>query len=66
MPKLVLISGPLYCHGWRSKAPEVYQAILQADKESRLQFEGHGNAIAQAYNHMILPLSNHQDKNILK
>src|SRR5256885_6428217 len=42
--------------------PESYQAVLDADKESQQRFSGHGSAIAQAYNHTILPLSNSRDK----
>jgi len=41
---------------------EVYEKVIQADRESRERFAGHGSAIAQAYNHMILPLANQQDK----
>jgi len=41
---------------------EVYQRILEADRKSRDRLNGHGNAIAQAYNHMILPLANERDK----
>jgi alpha-amylase/alpha-mannosidase (GH57 family) len=44
------------------KEPRVYRAILQADIESRKRFSGHGSAIAQAYNHIILPLANSRDK----
>jgi alpha-amylase/alpha-mannosidase (GH57 family) len=40
----------------------VYEKIIQADQQSRDRFSGHGSAIAQAYNHMILPLANQQDK----
>jgi alpha-amylase/alpha-mannosidase (GH57 family) len=43
-------------------APATYQAILDADRESRQRRSGHGNAIAQPYNHMILPLANRADK----
>jgi alpha-amylase/alpha-mannosidase (GH57 family) len=42
--------------------PQTYQAILTADKESQTYFGGHGSALAQAYNHMILPLANRRDK----
>ncbi len=42
--------------------PETYQAILDADKESMEKFGGHGSAIAQVYNHMIMPLSSRRDK----
>ena len=41
---------------------EVYQRILDADRKSCDRLNGHGNAIAQAYNHMILPLANQRDK----
>ena len=41
---------------------EVYQRILEADRLSCDRLEGHGNAIAQVYNHIILPLANEQDK----
>ncbi len=39
-----------------------YKAILDADKESVERFEGHGSAMAQVFNHMILPLANRRDK----
>lgn len=41
---------------------EVYQRILDADRKSCERLNGHGNAMAQAYNHIILPLSNELDK----
>ena len=41
---------------------ETYQRILAADRKSCERLNGHGNAIAQAYNHMILPLANERDK----
>jgi alpha-amylase/alpha-mannosidase (GH57 family) len=48
---------------WMEKfAPEVYDAIREADRQSREKFSGHGSALAQAYNHMILPLANSRDK----
>jgi len=42
--------------------PETYQAILEADKKSQLKYGGHGNAIAQVYNHIIMPLATLEDK----
>lgn len=54
--------GPTLLSWMEKKEPEVYQAILEADKLSQENFGGHGSAIAQAYNHMILPLANQRDK----
>ena len=48
---------------WMEKAdPQTYEAVLEADRESQKSFSGHGSALAQAYNHMILPLANRRDK----
>lgn len=41
---------------------EVYQRILEADRKSCDRLNGHGNAIAQVYNHIIMPLANARDK----
>lgn len=41
---------------------ETYQRILTADRLSCDRLNGHGNAIAQVYNHIILPLANPRDK----
>ncbi|HET8854736.1 MAG TPA: hypothetical protein VFM60_02320 [Salinimicrobium sp.] len=54
--------GPTLLAWMKTETPETYQAILQADKESQERFSGHGCAIAQAYNHMIMPLANQKDK----
>lgn len=40
----------------------VYQRILAADRHSCQRLNGHGNAIAQVYNHVIMPLANQRDK----
>jgi alpha-amylase/alpha-mannosidase (GH57 family) len=39
-----------------------YDRILKADRISAVLNHGHGNAIAQAYNHAILPLCNERDR----
>lgn len=54
--------GPTLLSWLQLKAPRVYQKILDADKASQNRFSGHGSALAQAYNHLILPLCNTQDK----
>ncbi|MGB6306042.1 MAG: DUF3536 domain-containing protein, partial [Acidobacteriaceae bacterium] len=38
------------------------QKIIEADRISMERFGGHGSAIAQVYNHLILPLASTQDK----
>ncbi|MEW6042337.1 MAG: DUF3536 domain-containing protein, partial [Elusimicrobiota bacterium] len=40
----------------------VYMAILEADRLSLNAHNGHGNAIAQIYNHVIMPLQTLKDK----
>ena len=54
--------GPTLLSWREEQAPEVYQAVLDADAESQERCSGHGSALAQAYNHMILPLANRRDK----
>jgi alpha-amylase/alpha-mannosidase (GH57 family) len=54
--------GPTLLSWMEQKSPSVYEAIRTADRESQQLFSGHGSAIAQAYNHMILPLATRQDK----
>ncbi len=47
---------------WLSdKAPRTYRMILDADKTSAQRYSGHGSAIAQVYNHIIMPLANKRD-----
>jgi alpha-amylase/alpha-mannosidase (GH57 family) len=49
--------------GWlESHSPEVYGAILEGDRWGRRRFAGHGTALAQAYNHVIMPLASHRDR----
>lgn len=54
--------GPTLLAWMEHEAPDTYEAILQADKDSQEHFSGHGSALAQVYNHMIMPLANQQDK----
>ena len=54
--------GPTLLSWMEKYVPKTYELILEADKESLLRFSGHGAAIAQVYNHMIMPLANQQDK----
>lgn len=52
--------GPTLFAWLAANAPITYARILAADRESLARL-GHGNAIAQAYNHVILPLAHPQD-----
>jgi len=54
--------GPTLLSWLEEHDVEVYQRILTADRLSAERLEGHGNAIAQVYNHVILPLANERDK----
>ncbi len=54
--------GPTLLSWIQRRKPEVYNKIINADKESQTHFDGYGSAIAQVYNHMIMPLANKRDK----
>jgi alpha-amylase/alpha-mannosidase (GH57 family) len=54
--------GPTLLSWLEQQDVEVYQRILAADRLSSERLNGHGNAIAQVYNHIILPLANERDK----
>ncbi|MFQ6035640.1 MAG: DUF3536 domain-containing protein [Sedimentisphaerales bacterium] len=54
--------GPTLLHWLALQAPDVYEKILEADRQSREVFSGHSTALACAYNHIILPLANTRDK----
>ena len=54
--------GPTLLSWMAENAPDSHDAILAADKQSQVKFSGHGSALAQPYNHIIMPLANHRDK----
>lgn len=54
--------GPTLLSWMETNEPDVYQKIIEADQESQQNFSGHGSALAQAYNHIIMPLANRRDK----
>jgi alpha-amylase/alpha-mannosidase (GH57 family) len=54
--------GPTLLSWLEEKEPLIYEAILEGDRESTELFSGHGSAIAQAFNHMIMPMANARDK----
>jgi hypothetical protein len=49
--------------GWlETEAPEVYASVIEGDAASMRRFGGHGSALAQPYNHMIMPLATARDR----
>ncbi|MFZ9737037.1 MAG: DUF3536 domain-containing protein [Prochlorotrichaceae cyanobacterium] len=54
--------GPTLLNWLERYDSKVYEQILEGDRRSVERCNGHGNAIAQAYNHVILPLANERDK----
>ncbi|MDD3642090.1 MAG: DUF3536 domain-containing protein [Candidatus Krumholzibacteria bacterium] len=54
--------GPTLISWIESHHPGLYRRILDADAASVLERSGHGNAIAQVYNHMIMPLATPRDR----
>jgi alpha-amylase/alpha-mannosidase (GH57 family) len=53
--------GPTLLSWLHDKAPRTYRMILDADKTSAQHYTGHGSAIAQVYNHLIMPLASRRD-----
>ncbi len=56
--------GPTLLHWLKENNQMAYRNIIKADESSSINYSGHGSAIAQAYNHTILPLSSERDKRI--
>ena len=54
--------GPTLISWIEQHDPIAYRRILDADRNSARRNGGHGNAIAQAFGHAILPLCNERDR----
>jgi alpha-amylase/alpha-mannosidase (GH57 family) len=54
--------GPTLLSWLQRNEADVYERIVEADRQSMRRFDGKGSAMAQCYNHMIMPLSNSRDK----
>ncbi|MGK7311490.1 MAG: DUF3536 domain-containing protein [Candidatus Longimicrobiales bacterium M2_2A_002] len=54
--------GPTLLHWLEHHAEDTYEAVLDADRRSIERFGGHGSALAQVYNHMIMPLASDRDR----
>jgi len=55
--------GPTLLSWLRENAPRTYRMILEGERRSRGRYRGHSSAMAQVYNHMILPLAGARDRN---
>jgi alpha-amylase/alpha-mannosidase (GH57 family) len=54
--------GPTLLAWMERRSPDVHAAVVEADRASARRFGGHGSAMAQAYNHIIMPLASARDK----
>lgn len=54
--------GPTLLSWLEEKHPDAYEKIIEADRISASRLGGHGNALAQAYNHIIMPLAGRRDQ----
>jgi len=53
--------GPTLLSWLKENAPRTYRMILDGEHRSRKSFSGHSSAMAQVYNHIILPLADERD-----
>ena len=54
--------GPTLLSWLRDHAPRTHRMIVDGERRSRRSFRGHSSAMAQVYNHIILPLANERDR----
>ena len=54
--------GPTLLSWLKENAPRTYRMILDGERRSRKNFKGHSSAMAQVYNHAIMPLASRRDK----
>jgi alpha-amylase/alpha-mannosidase (GH57 family) len=54
--------GPTLLAWMARRSPETHRKIVASDRDSRAAHGGHGAAMAQVYNHVIMPLASRRDK----
>ena len=54
--------GPTLLKWLQDYDPFTYKLIIEADKKVAAEKKGHGPALAQVYNHIIMPLANRRDR----
>ena len=62
--RISFTAAPTLLSWLERRRPDVYEAIIDADRKSRWHNIGHGSAIACCYNHIIMPLATRRDKEI--
>ena len=53
--------GPTLLSWFEEKRPDLHTKLVEADRAS-IERWGHGSAMAQVFNHLIMPLANSRDK----
>ncbi len=53
--------GPTLLSWLNDNAPRTYRMVIDADRVSSERYDGHGSAMAQVYNHIIMPLASERD-----
>jgi alpha-amylase/alpha-mannosidase (GH57 family) len=54
--------GPTLLSWLKENAPRTYRMVVDGDRRSRRNFKGHSSAMAQVYNHIIMPLASERDR----
>ncbi|HLI03313.1 MAG TPA: DUF3536 domain-containing protein [Terracidiphilus sp.] len=54
--------GPTLLSWLKENASRTYRMIQEGERQSRRNFGGHSSAMAQVYNHIIMPLANRRDR----
>ena len=54
--------GPTLLSWLKDNAPRTYRMVLDGERRSRKSFQGHSSAMAQVYNHIIMPLAATRDR----
>ena len=54
--------GPTLLSWLRDNAPRTHRMIVDGERRSRRSYSGYSSAMAQVYNHMIMPLANERDR----
>jgi alpha-amylase/alpha-mannosidase (GH57 family) len=54
--------GPTLLSWLAENAPRTYRMIQAGDEKSKARYDGHSSALAQVYNHLIMPLAEPRDR----